>query len=745
MHTRFFPLLLSGSLLSSAVLAQAPTGVADAHDDSTTTTARDLTPVEVRAVRASDVSPFAKTDIGVKEIEKANLGQDFPYLLQYTPSAVTTSDAGAGVGYTGLRVRGTDGTRINVTLNGVPVNDAESQGTFFVNFPDLLSSTSSVQLQRGVGTSTNGSGAFGATLSVDNLRGQDSAGVDLIASYGSFDTRRFTLRAGTGETKSGLRFDVRASHIQSDGYVERSASRLQALQLLGSWQISEKTALRVLAMLGSEKTGQAWNGVPQDSLQTNRRFNGLGIRADGTYYPNQTDNYRQDYYQLHADHRFAENLAGHVGIFLTRGRGFYEEYRLGDAFADYGLPDVVQDSATLFTTDLVRQLWLDNYFYGSVFSLGWTKGKTALTFGGSVTQYLGEHYGIVKEANMGIPDGHRWYDLDAQKNDFNFYAKAQQGVGEKLFLFGDVQYRRVGYSMNGFRKNPDLRPAVTYNFFNPKAGLSYFLQKTAVARQKLYASVAISNREPNRDDFEVSPVSLPKPERLTDFEGGWEWNTRKATASVNGYYMRYKDQLVLTGAVNDVGAYTRINTPRSYRAGIELQGAVTPVRWLTLGGNATFSRNKIEDFVETLEEYAELPSGEVEFVGIASLPRGTTDIAFSPATIAAASATFRPLRDARLEIDLLGKYVGKQFLDNTSNDARRLDAYVLMDLRARYRLTVRRTREVLLQVQVNNVLNHLYESNGYTYSYIFDGVQAADNSYYPQAGTNVMAGVTVKL
>lgn len=556
---RILFLSLAGFFISASLRAQTPAGNAD---DSAT--AHGLTPVEVRAVRASDISPFVKTDIGQREIEKANVGQDFPYLLQYTPSAVTTSDAGAGVGYTGLRVRGTDGTRINVTLNGVPVNDAESQGTFFVNFPDLLSSTSSVQLQRGVGTSTNGAGAFGATLSVDNLRGRDSAGLDLIAGYGSFDTRRFTLRAGTGETEAGLRFDVRASHIQSDGYIERSAARLQALQILGSWQISDKTALRALAMTGRERTGQAWNGVPGDSLTTNRRFNALGARGDGTYYGNQTDNYRQDYYQLFADHRFSKNLSGHVGIFLTRGRGFYEEYRIGEALAGYGRPDVVQDTTTISTTDLVRQLWLNNYFYGSVASLGWTKDKTALTLGGSIAQYLGRHYGIVKEARVGIPDGHRWYDLDAQKNDFNFYAKAQQGVGEKLLLFGDVQFRTVGYFMNGFRANPDLKPAVTYNFFNPKAGVSYFLQKTSAQRQKLYASVAVAHREPNRDDFEVSLVNLPKPERLTDFEGGWEWSARRATAGANVYYMRYKDQLVLTGAVNDVGAYTRVNVPRSY-------------------------------------------------------------------------------------------------------------------------------------------------------------------------------------
>jgi len=732
------PTIFSALLLTAAQTCAQQSFPADSIQTTAADTAG-LESVEVRAIRAGSTAPFAKTDLSAADIARANYAQDFPYLLQYTPSAVTTSDAGAGVGYTGLRVRGTDGTRINVTLNGVPVNDAESQGTFFVNFPDLASSTSSIQLQRGVGTSTNGPGAFGATLSIANLVGRDSAGADFTAAYGSFDTRRFTARAGTGPTRSGLWLDLRASHVQSDGYIERSASRLQALQGTAGWRISDRTQLRAMAMAGRERTGQAWNGVPQDSLETNRRFNALGLRRDGTYYPGQTDNYRQDYYQLFADHRFSNNVTAHVGAFLTRGRGYYQEYKLDAAFGDYGRPNVVEGADTFSSTDLVRQLWLDNWFYGGLFSVEWRVRATTLTVGGQAGKYDGQHYGIVTEAASGFPDGYRWYNLDSRKTDANIYAKAEHRVGQALVLYGDVQYRRVDYTMNGFRNNPNLRPDVAYNFFNPKAGLSWTLRNSAASRQRVYASVARAQREPSRDDFEVSPTAVPKPEKLTDFEGGWEWNAQRATAGVNLYYMHYTDQLVLTGAVNDVGAYTRINVPNSFRAGVELQAAFTPLAWLSVGGNATFSRARIRDFVETLDDYDD---------GVAdSIFRGTTPIAFSPAVVGAAFITVRPFRDQGFEAELLGKYVGQQFLDNTGDDARSIPAYGLADARFRYRFTTGRRvrRTVGLQLQLNNLLNRQYVSNGYTFSYRAGGEVATENFYFPQAGFNAVGVLTLGL
>lgn len=698
-----------------------------------------LQPVEVRSLRAGDNAPFAKSELSKQDLEKHNLGQDLPFLLQYTPSTVVTSDAGAGVGYTGLRIRGTDGTRINLTFNGIPVNDAESQGSFFINFPDIASSASSIQIQRGVGTSTNGAGAFGATMSISTLEQMQQAGAEGAFSIGSFNTQKYTVKAGTGLINSKFQFDVRLSKISSDGFVDRSASDLRSLQLLGGWKVSDKTSLRLMVLTGKEKTGQAWNGVPEDSLKTNRRFNELGLKSDGTYYNNQTDNYQQDYYQLFFDHRFSRHLTANVALFLTRGRGYYEEYRRGESFADYGLADFVSGTDTLTTTDMVRQLWLDNYFYGSIFSLLYEKGKTQLSFGGGYTRYEGDHYGFVKWAAYNVPSDHRWYMLDAHKNDLNLYAKAQHTLG-KFVLFGDLQMRNVSYTLNGFRRNPDLRPSVYYNFFNPKMGLSYLLRQHSTQQQKLYASFAVANKEPNRDDFEATITELPKPERLYNLEAGYELRTLKANFGANAYYMHYQDQLVLTGKINDVGAYTRSNVPESYRLGLELMGALKPQRWLTLHANATFSENKIRSFTEFVDNY--------DMGGQDEVFHGTTDIAFSPAIVSAAGVVVAPFRHLKhgqhFEIELLNKYVSRQYLDNTANEARSINPYNINDLRLRYTIKAKGFREVGLLLALNNILDKRYETNGYTFSYIAGGRAATHNYYFPQAGINWQAGINLK-
>lgn len=726
-----------------------------------------LEPIEVRALRAGSNSPFAKTEINAKDIAKGNQGQDIPYLLQYTPSAVVTSDAGNGVGYTGLRIRGTDVARTNVTLNGIPVNDAESQGTFFVNFADLASSTSSIQLQRGVGTSTNGAGAFGATMSISNLQQYEQAGAEIDNSYGSFNTHKHTIKAGTGLMKNGLQFDVRLSKINSDGFIDRSASDLRALQFIGGWKASEKTSLHFMVMTGSEKTAQAWNGTPEAKLRGDNAAlsehynNNVGVLyntiADSVNlfsadprkynyftYKDQTDNYQQDYYQLFADHKFSQYLTGNVGLFLTRGRGYYNEYKTGESFSDYGLSDYVSPSGTdtISSTDLTRQLWLDNYYYGGVFSLMYEKKKTQLVLGGGYTEYDGNHYGYVKWAEIGIPVDYRWYLLDSRKNDLNIYAKAQQTVGEKLILFGDVQYRNVDYKMNGFRKNPTLKPEANFGFFNPKAGITYLLRNNNTQKQKVYASVALANKEPNRDDFEASPISQPKAEHLTDIEAGYEINKQNWSAGLNGYYMMYRDQLVATGKINDVGSYTRTNVPESYRRGVELQTAYAPAYWVRINANATLSQNKIDNFIEYMDNY-DNPNGEQTAVN-----HGTTDIAFSPNAIAAGGFTFTPFRNLshqqNVEIGVMGKYVGKQYLDNTSNDARSIDAYNLCDVRIRYSVQTKPFKELAFTLALNNIFNKTYESNGYTYSYIYGGSTITENFYYPQAGFNWLAGLNLK-
>lgn len=740
MH-KFNKQLLMGIALGAATTAHAQEDTTAVK--STLLQQQYIQPVEIRALRAGINSPFAKTELYKKDIEKANLGQDLPYLLQYTPSAVVTSDAGAGVGYTGIRVRGTDGVRINVTLNGLPVNDAESQGTFFVNFGDIASSTGSIQLQRGVGTSTNGAGAFGATMSISNLQQMDKAGAEIFNSYGSFNTWRHTVKAGTGLLKNGLQFDVRMSKISSDGYIDRSASDLKAMQFLAGWKASEKTQLRFMLMTGDQTTGQAWNGVPQDSLATNRTYNELGMKADGSFYDNQTDNYQQDYYQFFVDHKFSKYLTGHVATFLTRGKGYYEEYKLGAAYAGYGLPDNIRGNDTLTETDLTRQLWLDNYYYGGVFSLIYEKNKTQLTFGGGYNQYTGKHYGDVLWAmEGGIPDNYRWYNLDAQKNDLNAYVKLQQTAGEKLVLFGDLQYRNVAYNIYGFRDNPAVSAMPVYNFINPKAGLTYLLANRWNKVEKVYASFAVANKEPNRNDFEAAVTQQPKHEELYNVEAGYDRTVSKLQLNANYYYMYYRNQLVLTGQINDVGAYTRTNVPNSYRMGVEVQAAYLASYWLKVFGNATWSQNKIQNFTEYMDNY-DNATGEQDVIN-----HGTTDIAFSPGLVGAAGITISPFRYMKheqvLEFDLLGKYVGQQYLDNTSNINRSIDAYGLCDIRIRYTIQAKPFRELGVNLMLNNILNTRYASNGYTFSYINGGAANTFNYYYPQAGFNFLLGLSMK-
>lgn len=703
---------------------------------------QELIPVEVSAVRVSDKAPFAVANLKEKDIRMANLGQDIPYLLNQTPSVVISSNAGAGIGYTSMRIRGTDDSRINFTINGIPVNDAESQAAIFVDFPDLLSSTNSIQIQRGVGSSTNGAGAFGASVNLSNLQQEKKAYAEINNSYGSFNTWKHTVRAGSGLLKGGFQFDVRASKIASDGYMNRSASDLKALQFIAGWTSKdEKTALRFNLFTGSERTQQAWNGIPQDSLKTNRRFNGLGLMANGGYYDDQTDNYQQDYYQLFFDHQLNDYWSVHAGLFLTRGKGFYNEYRLQDPLSGYGLPSFVTPKGdTLSKTNLTRRLWLDNYYYGGIYSLSYKKAKTQFILGGAYTRYDGKHYGYLTWADYGVPVDYRWYNLTSFKGDFNIYAKLQQQIGEHLYVFGDLQYRRVQYDINGFRKNPDLMPRTNFNFINPKAGLSYILSHANQAESKVYGSFAMANKEPNRDDFEASPAQAPKQETLYDGELGYQYRGRIWEAGANLYYMYYHNQLIPTGKINDVGTATRTNTPKSYRAGIELTAAVRPAAWVQLQANTTISRNRILDFEEYIDDYdtnIQIRNSYKE-----------TDIAFAPSVIAGGTASFEPLRQLLKQqqffVDVLGKYVGRQYLDNTNNKVRSIDPYGLCDLRFRYTVQPSFVKELGVSLALNNVLNKKYESSGYTFSYKADGTLTTENYYFPQAGFNFMLALNIR-
>jgi len=692
-----------------------------------------LSPVEVKAVRASEKAPVTKTNISKKDIEKQNLGQDLPFLLNQTPNVVVNADAGNGVGYTGIRIRGTDATRINVTLNGIPYNDAESQGTFFVDLPDFASSVNSIQIQRGVGSSSNGAGAFGATINFSTNEINKKHYAELNNSCGSFNTWKNTLKFGSGILYNHFLLDTRLSNVSSDGYIDRASSKLHSIYISPAW-VGEKDQIRFNLFKGYEKTYQAWYGVSEADLKAgNRKINYAGTEKPGEPYDNETDNYWQDHYQLFYTHRFNEQLSFNNTLFYTKGKGYYEEYRADQPYADYNLPDAVVGSTTYPNSDFIRQLWLDNNFYGEILSLQYHKQKTEFTLGGGYTKYEGNHFGELTWAQHGITGPARWYDFDALKTDLNTYAKLLYKISEKWNGYADLQYRHVKYDINGFRDHPALFIKNSYNFVNPKFGLSY-----NYAAWNGYASLSVAKKEPNRDDFEAAQNQQPKPEQLNDLELGIGKTRSNCSWGATIYYMDYKDQLVLTGKINDVGAYTRTNIPKSYRTGIELQGSVSPISWFKAAGNIAFSRNKVKNFTEYIDEYDN--SGQYTGQKINNYP--STDIVLSPNAVGAATISFLPVK--KLELSLISKYVSKQYLDNTQNEGRKLDPYYVQDARAIYSFHKGVLKEANLILQVNNLFNKKYEPNGYTYNYIYAGELSVNNYYFPMAGTNFMVAMNLK-
>src|SRR5688572_14704580 len=703
------------------------------------TTKRDsfllLEPVEVKAIRAGENSPFTKTNISKKEIGKLNLGQDLPFILNQTPSVVVNSDAGNGVGYTGIRIRGSDASRINVTLNGVPFNDAESQGTFFVDLPDFSSSVGSIQVQRGVGTSSNGAGAFGASINISTNEVIPKPYVEFNNSFGSFNTWKNTIKVGSGLVGDHFTTDFRLSRIMSNGYIDRASSDLKSYYFSTAY-LGKTNSLRFNMFSGKEKTYQAWYGVSEADLETNRTINYAGMEKPGEPYDNETDNYKQDHYQLFFKQQLTGRLKFSTGFFFIKGKGYYEQYKADQAYADYGLPEPVYGTDVITNSDLVRQLWLDNDFYGNISSLHYKDEKSQITFGGGWNRYEGTHYGDVVWAEKGLALPGRWYDLDANKNDLTLYFKQQTKIGSLVSIFYDLQYRRVKYNLYGFRNNPGLIINNKYNFFNPKAGLSF--QKDSWSG---YLSYSRGQKEPNRDDFEASFSQQPKAEKLNDLEIGitheGSFGDKKNTnysIAVTGYYMHYEDQLVLTGKINDVGAYTRTNIPKSYRAGVELVASVKPVNWFNASANFAISRNKVEDFIEYIDDY--------DNGGQLINQYSSTDIAFSPNSVGAATLSFIPVKNA--EIGLISKYVGKQYLDNTQNESRKLDAYYTQDARIIYTISKGCLKELNIILQANNIFDKLYEPNGYTFSYYYGGSLTTENYYFPIAGRNFMVGVNIR-
>lgn len=687
-----------------------------------------LTPVEVKAIRAGENAPFSKTNLLRKDIQPQNLGQDIPFLLNQTPSVVVNADAGNAVGYTGIRIRGTDATRINMTINGIPYNDAESQGLFFVNLPDLSSSAGSVQIQRGVGTSSNGAGAFGATLNFSTNELNATPYLELNNSAGSFSTFKNTLKYGSG-LYNGFTTDIRLSQISSNGFIDRAASRLKSAYFSTAW-MDHNSSLRLNVFTGHEKTYQAWYGISEaDLLAGNRKVNYAGSEKPGSPYENETDNYTQTHYQLFFNQAINARINLNLASFLTRGNGFYEQYKAGEDYATYNMSYPVNGSDTLFETDLTRRLWLDNYYYGFVYGLHYKTDKHQATLGGGLTKYDGRHYGKVLWASNGLTATDSWYNLDAYKTDVNLYVKHQAVISDGLFLFYDLQYRFVDYTLNGFRNNPGLRLKNNWHFFNPKTGITWRKNNW-----KSYFSVSLAAKEPNRDDFEAGVAQQPRPEKLRDIEAGVEQTGKKAAWSATVFYMHYRDQLVLTGKINDVGAYTRTNIPKSYRTGIEMQASYQPINWFKASGNLTLSRNRLLDLTEYIDDY--------DNGGQKTNTYAAADIAFSPAITGAATLEFGPFSGTG--ISLISKYVSRQYLDNTSNNSRSLDPFYVQDIRITHRLQFRKVRELTLTGQVNNLLNAAYEPNGYTFSYIYGGRQTTENYYFPMAGINYMIGLNLR-
>ena len=738
----------------------------------------------VKAIRVKKNSPVAHENVSSEELNKANHGVDIPILLDAATSVVTTSDAGSGVGYTGLRIRGSDATRINVTVNGIPLNDAESHGVWWVNMPDFASSTNDIQIQRGIGTSTNGTGAFGASISLNTLDFSDKAYGEISNSFGSFSTIKNTIKLGTGTLNGKWNLEGRLSRIQSEGYINRASSDLSSYFVSAGYS-NGKSKLKAISFSGHEKTYQAWNGVPLRYLDSLRQYNPYT-------YDNEVDNYSQNHYQLHYNYNAYKNLKLSASLHYTKGGGYYEQYKgLGENtdinsskenMEDYGISpitfndpgdtllilnpfpnplfpddtlyyDVLGDTTfEISQTDLIRRRWLDNHFYGLVFSAEYTLDKLDVIVGGGANQYIGRHFGEIIWAEYANNSSIRtpYYDNDATKNDINFYSKINYKIIDNLQIFGDVQYRMVDYNFIGFNDSLETDNIdVALNFINPKAGVSYFKDKHLA-----YAYVGVGNKEPNRNDYtNSSPQSRPNAETMTDLEFGYSYSSKKIQANVNLYSMNYANQLILTGEINDVGAAIRTNIPDSYRRGVEITCTVKILEKLYLSGNVTLSENKIKIFENYIDNWDTWGQDKNVYFN--------TNIAFSPSVIAASQIIYSPIdsdKFGNLELALITKYVGEQYIDNTSQDYAKLDSYITNDIRLNYTLMNFGANELIISGIVRNILDSKYVSNAWIYRFSSDSYNPVNDDVYvnvegdrynmigafPQAGRNYFVGLTLK-
>lgn len=702
--------------------------------------------VIVSSLRPGEKAPGTISDISNEDIKRQNMGQDIPYLLSLSPSVVTTSDAGAGVGYTGFRIRGSDANRINVTVNGIPMNDAESHGVWWVNMPDFASSVDNIQIQRGVGTSTNGAGAFGATINMETDKLDKDAYAEISSAGGSFNTFKNTLKVGSGLLKDHFAFNARLSKITSDGFIDRAESDLQSYFVSGAYY-SEKTLVKINVFSGKEKTYQSWNGVPKVRLEddeegmqryedhwllTPEETDEMRNSDSRTYnyytYENETDNYQQDHLQMFFTQSLSDKLTFNSALHYTYGRGYYEQYKKDDDLADYGMSD------TSVYTDLVRQKWLSNDFYGIVASLNYKTKKLDATIGGAVNKYDGRHYGnVIWAEHYGESEkDFKWYRNKGFKSDINIYGKANYAINPSLSAYADLQYRKIHHEMEGpdddFR---DLTQNHNFEFFNPKAGLFF----NPNDNHEAYILYARGNREPNRSNFtDADPDGIqPKSESMNDFELGYTFKESAFTVGANLYYMLYKDQLVLTGEINDVGSAIMTNVDNSYRMGIELFGAVKVNNILTWDLNLTLSQNKINDFTEYVDDWGNGGQVETYFK--------QTDIAFSPNVTGNSNLTLTAIKN--LYVSLQTQFVSNQYIDNSSSSDRMLDAYLVSNLSVSYTIPQNFIDEARISLRINNLFDSSYETNAWVYSYIY-GERYEMDGYFPQAGVNFMLGVDLR-
>jgi iron complex outermembrane recepter protein len=699
--------------------------------------------VVVSATRAGERTPFSYSDITTESIRKKNNAQDLPYLIGFTPSLVETSETGTGIGYTSFRIRGTDGSRINVTVDGIPLNDAESQQVFWVDLPDLGSSVDNIQVQRGIGTSSNGSGAFGASVNIKSKSAENLPFADVSSAAGSYNSYKNTISVGTGLLADRFSVEMRYSDIRSDGYIKRTGTANKSAFVSALYRNS-RSMLKANVILGQEHTGISWWGVPAEMLQIDRRYNPAGEYEDGSgkikYYENESDNYNQNHYQLIYNLKLGPFISLNTALHYTTGKGYYEEFRQNQRFADYGLADVSIGDTVLKSTDLIRRKWMSNDFYGVVWSVSHKKNKTEAVIGGGINQYDGHHFGrLIWMRNAGSTEkDHQWYLNKALKSEISLYGKINYSFTDRLSGFGDLQYRHIGYKMNGPDDDlKDITQRHTYDFFNPKAGIFYSITQN----QDAFLSFSVANKEPTRSDFKEASgdsKATPRAERLYDTEAGYSIRTGKAKLGINLYAMIYRDQLVPTGELSNVGYSIMTNVKSSYRTGIEFTADIKMHEKLEWDLNATISRNKILGFVEYFTDYITADSSSQ----YKSKSLGEVDIAYSPSFTGSSDISYLLFKN--LSIHLLSKYVGKQYFDNTMNNNRMLDPYIVNNLRFDFNTKIKGIKALDIQLFINNIFNNRYISNGYGGPWYEDGAEYTWAYYFPQAGTNFLIKMDFK-